>query len=83
MAISVVGVDLSKSVFQLSIAETRHQKLPPQPDAQAAIDEFVDGGLSSFELRDFDVLKQILVGAMPDFRQRIVGLSSRGFITDF
>ena len=33
MAIPVVGVDLSKSVFQLSIAETRHQKHPTQPDA--------------------------------------------------
>ena len=44
MAISVVGVELSKSVFQLSIAETRHLETatqldeadaeqPPQPHA--------------------------------------------------
>jgi len=38
MAISVVGVDLSKSVFQLSIAETRHLKPPLQPDALDAVD---------------------------------------------
>lgn len=38
MAILVVGVDTSKSVFQLSLAETRHLETTNQPDTLDAPD---------------------------------------------
>jgi len=50
MAISVVGVDLSKSVFQLSLAETGQLETTNQPDPVVTVDpSHLPQGLAEYD----------------------------------